>query len=81
MSSGILILAGAELIFAGARRAWLRCGGYSVPAHIIDHCQEQGKRSCFLWRIRGGGSGLILCHGSGGRCLISLIFPLYCCAS
>lgn len=45
MSSGILILAGAELIFAGARRAWLRCGGYSVPAHIINHCQEQGKRS------------------------------------
>lgn len=53
---------------------WLGCGGYSIPP-------ARGKRGFFLWRKHGGGSRPVLCIGSGGRFLISLMFPVYCWAS
>lgn len=60
-----------------------QCGGYSVPPHISGHCQELGEEgfvsSC--GEKNGGGSRLLLCIGSGGRFLTSLMFPVHCCAS
>lgn len=84
MSPDVLILAGAGSVnFCRCQEgAWLRWGGYSIPPHIIVHCLEPGWGSgFFLCRKHGGRSRLVLCIGIRGRFLISLMFPVYCCAS